>query len=207
VTEKGLLEAAATWTHRGRTGIWRGSISSVQEHDVPRPRLLSVIAFIAVILSGVPWALSSAQQQQAGQQRRSADRPTALPENKALADQFAAAAAGYTTQVQILQAAGKDVAKLSQMANWLYFNAIDLSDVEFAKGRLSEHLQELSRLNLEVNRAAASADAKQMSRAANTFTARLNKRMEEGERLFARYEKVFNTVVENPDGSFTINAR
>lgn len=139
-------------------------------------------------------------------QRRSAQRPTALPEDKDLADRCAAAAAGYTTQVRILQAAGKDTARLLPLANWLYFNAIDLSDKAFAQRQLAKHLRELSALNEDVNRAAAAGDPAALASAAQALTARINQRLEEGERLFAKYEKVFNSVVENPDGSFTIQA-
>jgi hypothetical protein len=139
--------------------------------------------------------------------RRSAARPTALPEDKALADQCAAAAAGYATQARILEAAGQDTGPLAAMGNWLYFNAIDLSDKAFAQRQLAKHLGELSALNDAVNRAAAASDGAALKAAGDALTARINQRLAEGERLFAQYEKVFNTVVQKADGSFTIQAR
>jgi hypothetical protein len=139
--------------------------------------------------------------------RFTAERPTALPEDRNLANKFAWAAAGYTTQVRILQAAGQDTAKLLSRANWLYFNAIDLSDEKFAKAQFTLHMKELSALNEDVNKAFASQQKDQLSSAAHVLMTHLNERLSEGDRLFEKYGKVFNTVIQHPDGLFTIEAQ
>lgn len=166
-----------------------------------------VVAFAVTACQSPGTAQTGASDKIETRQRQTAERPTALPEDKDLASQFARSAAGYTTQIRILRAAGRDPGKLPHMANWLYFNAIDLSDEAFAKNHFTKHLKELSDLNETANRAASSGNRERLEPAINALTARINQRLEEGERLFAKYGKTFNTVVQNSDGSFTIQSQ
>lgn len=165
----------------------------------------SLLTAVVLVSSPLPGVAQPAEQPSAA--RRTADRPTALPEDKDLANQFARAAAGYTTQVRILEAAGRDVAAPRAMANWFYFNAIDLSDEAFARARFSAHYTELSDLNAAANRAVASGQAEQRASALKALFGRLTEWLAEGERLHRQYEKTFNTVTQNPHGSFKIETR
>jgi hypothetical protein len=151
--------------------------------------------------------VASAQSGSTGASRVTAQRPTALPEDKDLADQFAGAAAGYVVHVRLLQAIGQETRQALSLGNWLYFNAVDLSDEPFAKGRFTIYLKELNQLADEVSQAAATQNQAAQSAAVRALTKRVNERLAEGERLFEKYEKSFNSVVQNPDGSFTIQSR
>jgi hypothetical protein len=171
------------------------------------------LALVVCLFASLGATHASAQSAAPGtpdvKQRRTAQRPTALPEDKALADQFARAAAGYTTQIRIMQGAkledgGK---KLHPLMNWLYFNAVDLSDEDYAKSRFVLHTRELAVLNQQVNRAFAGNDKEKADLAANALTAAINQRLEEGEKLYEKYKNSFNTVTENQDGSFNIQPR
>jgi hypothetical protein len=140
--------------------------------------------------------------------RSSPQRPTALPEDKPLADQFVWAAAGHVTQIRILEASKQVVPqKLRETGNWLWFNAIDLSDKAYAKGVFAKSLKEFNDASQEADRAFASGESFENNKPLQLFLKKINTALENGENLYAKYANVVNVVITNPDGSFTITPR
>lgn len=143
-----------------------------------------------------------------GETRTSSQRPTALPENKPLADQFIWAAAGHVTQIRVLEASKQVVPqKLRDTVNWLWFNAIDLSDKPYAKDVFAKYLKEFNDISRDADKAFESGEKSVDNKSLQLFLKKLNTALENGENLYAKYADAVNVVITNPDGSFTITPK
>ncbi len=164
--------------------------------------MLALIPSLSQAQSPPPEGANSAL---VGKARNSPQRPTALPENKPLADQFIWAAAGHVTQVRILEASKQAVPqKLRDTVNWLWFNAIDLSDKAYANAVFAKCLKEFNDTSREADKAFASGVKVENNQSLQLLLQKINTALAKGEDLYAKYADVFNVVTTDADGDFTI---
>ncbi|MFZ6875778.1 hypothetical protein ACO0LF_27230 [Undibacterium sp. Di27W] len=140
--------------------------------------------------------------------RTSKERPTALPENKALAEQFAKCAAGLVTHIIMAEALKLgDTKENEELGNWLWFNAIDLSEKQYVMPFFEKRLKELNAMSKKADEALAKGDKALTYHFGQELLEELNKALAEGADLYKKYKDEMNTVTTNADGSFTISLR
>ena len=131
-------------------------------------------------------------------------RATALPRNEVLADQFAKCFSIYFFMVTTLEKHGQSAINERKLADWLWFNAIDLSDNEFATKCLQKHIKEYIDTEKTIWASAKDGTPEQQNEAAGKLQAYLAPYITQANNFYTKYKDKFNIVTQNPDGTYQI---